>query len=201
MFRKKMAPPFPVFLDSPMAIEATKIYGRHREVFDDQMLKYISEKPLREDLRLMKATRSAEESKKINRQDGPCFVMAGAGMCTAGRILHHLRENLWRPDTQVLMVGYQAQGSLGRRLVEGAKLVSIRGEKIAVKARVHQLGGFSGHAGQTDLLHWFNVIAPSRPRLILIHGEDRQRQAFAALVQKQSHIEPALPGMGETIEL
>ena len=201
MFRKKMAPPFPVFLDSPMAIEATKIYGRHREVFDDQMLKYISEKPLREDLRLMKATRSAEESKKINRQDGPCFVMAGAGMCTAGRILHHLKENLWKPDTQVLMVGYQAQGSLGRRLVEGAKLVSIRGEKIAVKARVHQLGGFSGHAGQTDLLHWFNVIAPSRPRLILIHGEDRQRQAFAALVQKQSHIEPALPGMGETIEL
>jgi len=201
MFRKKIAPQFPVFLDSPMAIEATKIYGRHREIFDDDMSRYISERPLREDLRMMKATRSAEESKKINRQEGPCLVMAGAGMCTAGRILHHLKENLWRPDAHVLIVGYQAPGSLGRRLVEGEKLVSIHGEKIAVKAQVHTMGGFSGHAGQTDLLNWFDVIAPSQPRLILTHGEDRQRQAFAALVAQRYHIRPTLPAMGETIEL
>jgi metallo-beta-lactamase family protein len=201
MFRKKMAPPFPVFLDSPMAIEATKIYSKHREIFDEDMTRYLSERPMREDLRLMKATPTAEDSKAINSQGGPCFVMAGAGMCTAGRILHHLKENLWKPETHVLIVGYQAPNSLGRRLVEGAPQVSIHGQKIAVKAQVHTMGGFSGHAGQTDLLRWFDVVAPSKPRLVLTHGEDRQREAFAALIQKTYHIKPALPGMGETIEL
>ncbi len=201
MFRKKMVPPFPVFLDSPMAIEATKIYGKHREIFDDDMTRYISERPLREDLRTMKATPTAAESMQINDQGGPCFVMAGAGMCTAGRILHHFKENLWRPGTHVLIVGYQSPSSLGRRLVEGAEEVSIHGEKIAVKAQVHVMGGFSGHAGQTDLMRWFEVVAPSKPRLVLTHGEDRQREAFAALVRKEYHVKPAMPGMGETIEL
>jgi len=201
MFRKKLAPPFPVFLDSPMAIEATKIYAKHREVFDDDMKRYLSQKPLREDLRLMKATRSAKESMKINEQSGPCLVMAGAGMCTGGRILHHFEENLWKPDTHVLIVGYQAHDSLGRRLVEGADRVSIHGQKIAVKAQVHVMGGFSGHAGQTDLMRWFDVVAPSKPRLILTHGEDRQREAFAGLVQKKHRITPELPDMGDTIEL
>jgi metallo-beta-lactamase family protein len=201
MFRQKMTAPFPVFLDSPMAIEATKIYAKHREVFDDDMLNYISERPLREDLRTMQLTATAEKSKKINEQSGPCLVMAGAGMCNAGRILHHLKENLWKPDTHVIIVGYQAQGSLGRRLVEGEKLVSIHGEKIAVKAQVHTLSGFSGHAGQTDLLRWFSVVAPSQPQLILIHGEDRQRETLAALIRQQQHIQPTLPGMGDAIEL
>jgi metallo-beta-lactamase family protein len=122
-------------------------------------------------------------------------------MCTAGRILHHFKENLWRPNTHVLIVGYQSPSSLGRRLVEGADLVSIHGEKIAVKAEVHTMGGFSGHAGQTDLMRWYDVVAPSKPRLVLTHGEDRQRGAFAALVQKEYRIKPALPGLGDTIEL
>jgi len=201
MVRKKITPAFPVFLDSPMAIEATRIYASHREVFDDDMIRYMSERPLREDLRLMKATPTAADSKEINDQAGPCLIMAGAGMCTAGRILHHFKENLWRPNTHVLIVGYQSPSSLGRRLVEGADLVSIHGEKIAVKAEVHTMGGFSGHAGQTDLMRWYDVVAPSKPRLVLTHGEDRQRGAFAALVQKEYRIKPALPGLGETIEL
>ena len=201
MVRKKITPAFPVFLDSPMAIEATKIYASHREVFDDDMIRYMSERPLREDLRLMKATPTAADSKEINDQAGPCLIMAGAGMCTAGRILHHFKENLWRPNTHVLIVGYQSPSSLGRRLVEGSDLVSIHGEKIAVKAEVHTMGGFSGHAGQTDLMRWYDVVAPSKPRLVLTHGEDRQRGAFAALVQKEYRIKPALPGLGDTIEL
>jgi metallo-beta-lactamase family protein len=149
----------------------------------------------------MKATPTAADSKSINDQAGPCFVMAGAGMCTAGRILHHLKENLWKPEAHVLIVGYQAPNSLGRRLVEGAEQVSIHGQKVAVKAQVHVMGGFSGHAGQTDLLRWFDVVAPSKPRLVLTHGEDRQREAFAALVQKKYHIKPDMPGMRETVEL
>ena len=201
MFRNKKVKPFPLFLDSPMAIEATNIYTRHRELFDEGMTKFIAERPLREDLKTLKVCVTAEDSMKINDQPGPCLVMAGAGMCNAGRILHHLKANLWKPDTHVLIVGYQGDGSLGRRLVNGEKVVRIHGEKIAVKAKVHTLGGFSAHAGQTDLLTWFSAIAPSKPRVILVHGEDGPREALARLIQQRFKLKSTLPRMGETIEL
>ncbi|HZI31142.1 MAG TPA: MBL fold metallo-hydrolase, partial [Candidatus Binatia bacterium] len=141
MFRKKLVRPFPIFLDSPMAIKATEIYTQHKELYDDELLKYLAQKPMREDLRTLTLCPTAEDSKKINDQPGPCLVMAGAGMCTGGRILHHLKANLWKPGTHVLIVGYQGDGSLGRRLVNGEKVVKLFGEKIAVKAQVHTLGG------------------------------------------------------------
>jgi metallo-beta-lactamase family protein len=201
MFRKKKVRPFPIFLDSPMAIEATNIYVRHRELFDDAMTKFIAERPLRADLKTMTMSVTAEDSMKINDQAGPCLIMAGAGMCNAGRILHHLKQNLWKLDTHVLIVGYQSRESLGRRLVEGQKVVSIHGEKIAVKAKVHTLGGFSAHAGQTDLLTWFSAIAPCKPRVILTHGEDGPRQALAQKIQQRFKLKSTLPAMGDTIEL
>ncbi len=201
MFRTKKVSPFPLFLDSPMAIEATNIYMRHRELFDEGMTKFITEKPLREDLKTLKVCVTAQDSMKINDQPGPCLVMAGAGMCNAGRILHHLKANLWKPDTHVLIVGYQGDGSLGRRLVEGEKLVSIHGEKIAVKGSVHTLGGFSAHAGQTDLLAWLGALAPGKPRVVLTHGEDRQRQMLAQKIQQRYKLQPVMPRMGETIQL
>jgi metallo-beta-lactamase family protein len=201
MFRQKKVRPFPIFLDSPMAIEATNIYMRHRELFDEGMTKFIAEKPLRDDLKTLKLCPTAQDSMKINEQPGPCLVMAGAGMCNAGRILHHLKANLWKPDTHVLIVGYQGDGSLGRRLVNGEKMVSIHGEKVVVKAQIHTLGGFSAHAGQTDLLTWFSAIAPSKPRVVLTHGEDEPRQILAQKIQQRFKLKPALPRMGETIEL
>jgi metallo-beta-lactamase family protein len=201
MFRTKKVRPFPVFLDSPMAIEATKIYARHRELFDEDMTKFIAQKPMSADLKTLKLCVTAEDSMKINDQAGPCLIMAGAGMCNAGRILHHLKQNLWKPDTHVLIVGYQSHESLGRRLVEGQKVVSIHGEKVAVKAKIHTLGGFSAHAGQTDLLAWFTAIAPSKPRVILTHGEDEPRRALAKKIQQQFRLPSALPGMMETVEL
>lgn len=201
MFRTKKVRPFPIFLDSPMAIEATNIYMRHRELFDEDMTKFIAEKPLRSDLKTMKMCVTAEDSMKINDQAGPCLVMAGAGMCNAGRILHHLKQNLWKPDTHVLIVGYQSRESLGRRLVEGADVVSIHGEKIAVKAQVHTLGGFSAHAGQTDLLTWFSAIAPGRPRVILTHGEDGPRKTLAKQIQQRYKIKSTLPQLNEVIEV
>jgi metallo-beta-lactamase family protein len=143
MFRTKAVRPFPIFLDSPMAIEATNIYARHPELYDEDMKRFVAERPLRADLKTMTLCVTAEDSKKINDQPGPCLVMAGAGMCNAGRILHHLKQNLWKPETHVIIVGYQSHESLGRRLVEGDEVVSIHGEKIAVKAQVHTLGGFS----------------------------------------------------------
>ena len=201
MFRTNKVRPFPIFLDSPMAIEALNIYMRHRELFDEGMTKFIAEKPLRADLKTMKLCATAADSMKINEQPGPCLVMAGAGMCNAGRILHHLKANLWKPDTHVLIVGYQGEGSLGRRLINGEKLVSIHGEKIAVKAQVHTLGGFSAHAGQTDLLTWFSAIAPSKPRVVLTHGEDEPRQILAQKIQERFQLKSALPAMGETIQV
>jgi metallo-beta-lactamase family protein len=174
---------------------------RHRELFDEGMTKFIAEKPLQADLKTMTMSVTAQDSMKINDVPGPCLIMAGAGMCNAGRILHHLKQNLWKPDTHVLIVGYQSHESLGRRLVDGEKLVSIHGEKIAVKAQVHTLGGFSAHAGQTDLLTWFSAIAPSKPRVVLTHGEDEQRHELAKKIQQRFKLKSTLPGMGETIEL
>jgi len=201
IFRRKVVEPFPVFLDSPMAIEASRIYGRHQELFDDEMLAYLKDGSITQDLATMKMAATADESKQINNCPGPCLIMAGAGMCTAGRILHHLRHNLSNPGAHVLMVGYQARGSLGRRLVEGAKTVAIFGEAVVVKAQIHTLGGFSAHAGQRDLLSWFDFIAPVKPRVVLTHGENGPRTALAKLITERHGLNPLLPALGESIAL
>jgi metallo-beta-lactamase family protein len=201
MFRTRRAKPFPIFLDSPMAIEAMAIYARNTELFDEAAQQYIAERPLMADLKTLTMCTTAEQSKAINDQPGPCLIMAGAGMCNAGRILHHLKANLWRPETHVLIVGYQGDGSLGRRLIQGVPEVSIFGEKIAVKARVHTLGGFSAHAGQSDLLNWFRVLAPGKPQVVLTHGEDGPREALAACLQKRFHCQAILPRLQEVISL
>ncbi len=176
IFRSGRVEPFPVFLDSPMAVEATRIYRRHPELFDEELKGLLREQLSRDDLATLRATVRTEESMAINDRPGPCLVLAGSGMCTGGRILHHLRHNLWKPETHVLIVGYQGRGTLGRLLVEGSKRVTIFGEPIAVKARIHTLGGFSSHAGQEDLLAWFDALAPAGPRLVLTHGEDHARE-------------------------
>jgi len=200
MFRTKKVKPFPIFLDSPMAIEATNIYSRHRELFDDEMTKFIKEGSMRSDLRTMQMTATADQSKKINDEPGPCLIMAGAGMCNGGRVLHHLKQNLWKPETQLLIVGYQGRGSLGRRLVEGQSPVFIHGEKIMVQAKIHTMGGFSAHAGQKDLLGWFSAIAPSKPRVVLTHGEDDPRKELAKQIQRRFGLKSTMPKMGDVIE-
>jgi metallo-beta-lactamase family protein len=201
MFRRKIIAPFPLYLDSPMAIEASRIYARHLELYDDEMVAYLKEGSLEHDLTTLKLSASADDSKAINTAPGPFLVMAGAGMCTAGRILHHLRFNLGNPQTHVIIVGYQAAGSLGRRLVDGAKNVTIFGEPIAVRAQVHTLGGFSAHAGQTDLLKWFATLAPVKPRVMLTHGENGPRTALAKLITERHGLKPLLPALGEVIEI
>jgi metallo-beta-lactamase family protein len=201
IFRKNLLPKFPIYLDSPMAIEATKIYRQHAELFDEDLTRDIQEHPLEEDLDTVQPTVTAEESKALNHVRGPCLIMAGAGMCNAGRILHHLRQNLWRTDTHVIFVGYQAAGSLGRRLVDGAQQVSIFGERIAVRAAVHTMGGFSAHAGQTDLLDWLSALAPCRPRVILTHGEANNQHALAAKIHEAYQLAAEIPKIGDVITL
>ena len=201
MIREKSIPQFPIFLDSPMAIEATRIYLEHPGLFDQEMRQLRRVHPMLNDLQFLRPTVSADESRAINDVPGPCLVLAGAGMCQAGRILHHLKQNLWRPETCVIIVGYQVEGSLGRLLVDGRRDVKIFGEKIAVKASVHTLGGFSAHAGQTGLLKWLGSMADRRPRVFLTHGEDRARKPLAKKTESQFGITPQLPSFGEVIEI
>jgi metallo-beta-lactamase family protein len=138
---------------------------------------------------------------------GPCWSRAtfaaasGSGMCAGGRIMHHLRHNLDRPETAVLIVGYQSPGSLGRRLVDGEKTVSIFGEKVAVRASIHTLGGFSAHAGQDELVQWFASMKAARPTLILAHGEDRARRALARRIEAEHGTRARCPDLGEVIEV
>lgn len=202
-FRRGKIPPFPVILDSPMAIEATQIYKNHPELWDEELRNFVAERRMIADLQMggSKISVTADESKGLNDLKGPCMILAGAGMCNAGRIMHHMRNNLWKADTHVLIVGYQGQGTLGRKLVDGAETVRIFGETIAVRAKVHTLGGFSAHAGQTDLLHWFGHLAPCKPKLVLTHGEDEPRRALARKIKEQFHIKAALPGLKDVIEL
>src|SRR6185369_8681440 len=137
----------------------------------------------------------------LNEVAGPFMIMAGAGMCTGGRILHHFRHGLSRPETTVLFVGYQGAGSLGRMLVDGQKTVTIFGEKIAVRASVHTFGGLSGHAGQTDLLRWLEPLAKSGPRVFLTHGEDRGRKPLGNIIKNQFKLRVEYPELGQTIEI
>ncbi len=201
MFRKGRVTPFPVFLDSPMAIEATKVLHRHPELFDSEMHEFLKNGNLEDDLRTLRCTATAEESRQINQTRGACFVMAGAGMCNAGRILHHLRHNLWKPDTHVIIVGFQSRDSLGRRLIEGAREVRIFGEPVQVRAKIHTLGGFSAHAGQSDLLRWLAPVAHRHPRILLTHGEDNARSALATKIRDQFGLDAALPALNVPIDL
>lgn len=201
MFRRKKVPPFPVYLDSPMAIEATNIYTKHPELWDEEMRNFVAEHSIRADLEVAggRTSVTADDSKKLNDAHGPCLIMAGAGMCNAGRILHHLKANLWKPETHVMIVGFQGAGTIGRALVDGAKEINIFGEPIAVKAKVHTLGGFSAHAGQDDLLAWFQSLASCKPRVVLTHGEDGPRQALANRIQKDFALKCELPGIADVV--
>jgi len=201
MFHEKVVPSFPVILDSPMAIEATDLHRRHPELYDEEMKAVAGEKTFLKDFPQLQLSVTAQDSRALNDLSGPCLIMAGAGMCNAGRIMHHLRHNLSDEATVVLIVGYQAPGSLGRSLIEGANEVSIFGERLAVRAKCHSLGGFSAHAAQSDLLYWLSSIAPKHPRVVLTHGEDRGRLPLAALIQQRFHTKPILPELFDVIEV
>jgi metallo-beta-lactamase family protein len=200
-FQRGTLQPFPIYIDSPMAIAATKIYGKYTELFDDEALAMSKSGELRENLETVQFCQSAEDSRALNSLKGPCMIMAGAGMCTGGRILHHFRHNLSRPGTTVLIVGYQGHGSLGRMLVDGKESVTIFGEKIRVRASVHTLGGLSGHAGQTDLLRWLDSLAVSRPHVFLTHGEERARKPLGKIIEERYGLEVDYPGLPETLEV
>jgi metallo-beta-lactamase family protein len=200
-FKRKTLPRFPIYVDSPMAIHATKIYGRNNELFDAEARAMAQSGELVRSLSLAQPCSSPGESRALNGVKGPCLIMAGSGMCTGGRIMHHLRHNLPIPGTAVLIVGFQSPGTLGRKLVDGAESVMMFGEEVPVRASIHTMGGFSAHADQTGLLDWFGTIAPSRPRTIITHGEDRAREALGDLIQSRFGIKTERPVIDDVIEI
>lgn len=200
-FERKTLPSFPIYLDSPMAIQATKIYGRNNELFDTEALAMVRSGELRRNLNCARPCSSPDESRALNSVQGPCLIMAGSGMCTGGRIMHHLRHNLPIPDTAVLIVGFQSHGTLGRKLVDGAKSVMMFGGEVPVRASIHTMGGFSAHADQNGLLDWFSTLAPSRPRTIITHGEDRARKVFGDLIHSRYGLKTEQPALGDVIEI
>lgn len=174
----------PIILDSPLATSALEIYTRYVHLFDDETQAFLKQGFSEGVLPTLKITRDAQESKKINDITGSAIIVAGSGMANAGRIMHHLKHNLWRPNCHVIFVGFQAQGTTGRRLVEGAKLIKIHREPINVEAKIHTIGGFSGHADQKELLAWLGRQAHPGLTVNLIHGEASSTQAFYELARQ-----------------
>lgn len=201
MFREGKVPKFPIYLDSPMAVKATEIFSHYGDLMDAEVMEMIKDHPITEDLDTLQMVVSSQDSIKLNGKEGPCMIMAGSGMCNAGRILHHLKINLPDPNTAVVIVGYQADGSLGRTLVEGPpREVQIFGKRVKVNASVHSLGGFSAHADQNGLLKWFDEMAGDHPRVVLTHGENKARTVLAEIIQERYDIVPEMPSLEDVID-
>ncbi len=180
-----------VFLDSPMAIRATEIFRHHPECFDDEAAELFRNGRDPFDLPGLSFTRETAESIAINRLKGGAVIIAGSGMCTGGRVRHHLKHNLWRRDSTVIFVGYAAKGTLARRIVDGARRVRVFGDEIPVKARIYTIGGFSAHAGQDELLSWYGRIG--RPdTTFLVHGEVDAMSRFSSRLKGTRVIMPEL---------
>jgi len=188
-------PPVPIYLDSPLAIDITEVYRHHPDSLSKPLAEMISSggRPFVFDG--VAITRGVDESKRINGVSRS-IILAGSGMCHGGRILHHLRHNLWREDSAVVLVGYQAKGTLGRALVDGAQRVHIYGEEIQVRAAVHTINGFSAHADRTGLARWLEPCRGGRVRLI--HGEDHALEAFKRTAQEQLAIAAEIAHFGES---
>ena len=191
----------PVYVDSPLAISATRIFRENEDCYDEEARQYIhnGDNPL--DFPHLYFTASAEESKQLNTNPESKIIISASGMCDAGRIKHHLKHNLWRSDSTVIFVGFQAPGTLGRRLADGAKTVRIFDEEIAVKARIEMIAGFSGHADRDGLLGWIGAILQKPAKIILVHGEPEVVASFRKTIQNQFNIEVHIAQMEETITL
>ncbi len=185
-----------IFLDSPMASKVVKVYDHHHDLFDADAQEVWRGTPNPFRLPNLHVTESSEESMAINRIEGGAIIIAGNGMASGGRILHHFKHNLGRREAHVVFVGYQAQGTLGRHLVDGAKWVRIHGREYRVNAQRHTVGGLSAHTDQNGLMAWYGAFKPSPP-LVLVHGEDIAREALAGEIHERHGIEADLarPGM------
>ena len=191
---------FDVYVDSPLAVEATNIFNKNVEsCFDDEAMELIKQGINPISFPGLKTSVTSDDSKAINFDMTPKVIISASGMCEAGRIRHHLKHNLWRKDSTILFVGYQAHGTLGRSLLEGAPSVKLFGEQIDVQARIEKLDGISGHADQEGLLKWLHSFDP-KPKVFIVHGEDSVCEHFKNLIQDEGY-EAVTPFSGAEFDL
>ncbi|MFC1765846.1 MBL fold metallo-hydrolase RNA specificity domain-containing protein [Planctomycetota bacterium] len=189
------------FLDSPMAVKVTEVFKKHPDLFDEETREHLRNNNSPFDLPGLSLVRTANQSKAINLIRGTAIIIAGSGMCTGGRIKHHLVNNITRPETTVLFVGYQAEGTLGRRIVEGEKEVRILGENYPVRARVAQIQGFSGHADRDELTQWLSHLKQAPRHLFVVHGEVNAAEHFAEHIKTEKGWETSVPKHNDTVTL
>jgi len=197
----KLPTDMPVFVDSPLAIRATEVFRRHQAYFDPNARRLLAsgEDPFA--FPHLRYTLSAAESQAINEVKGPAVIVSASGMCNAGRIRHHLKHNLWKAGASIVFVGYQGEGTPGRKIVDGGKSISLFGDEVAIKARVFTIGGFSGHAGQSQLLDWIGAAVHPDLRIVLVHGEAKAQIPLAALIQEKFQLTPIIPDYLEELEI
>lgn len=188
----------PVYVDSPLAVNATKIFESNPEFYDEEALRYLikGDNPL--DFESLKFVVSSDESKALNEDPRPKIIISASGMCDVGRIKHHLKHNLYRPESTILFVGFQAEGTLGKRILSGEKLVKIFGEEIAVNAEIRYLDAFSGHADKVGLLDWIEQIKQKPKNIFLVHGEYSGQQIFRSEILNRFGINSVIPDLEET---
>ncbi|MEH6570538.1 MAG: MBL fold metallo-hydrolase [Halioglobus sp.] len=190
-----------VFLDSPMAIAVTKVYDRWLKLLDDQDIRTLSDnhrQSLEHFLPSLNLTVGTEESMAINRIARGAIIIAGSGMCTGGRIRHHFKQRIWQRNNTIVFIGYQAQGTLGRILVNGAKNIKLFGSQYAVKAKIETLGGFSAHAGQSELVEWISNFE-HEPRVFLIHGDPKALDRLSQTLWEENNIRTTVPSPEQSI--
>ena len=187
-----------VFVDSPLAISATEIFKKNTDLFEEEIQQKIKsgDNPL--EFPGLKFTVTADESKELNIREEPCIILSASGMCEVGRIKHHLKHNLWKENSTILFVGYQAPGTLGRSIVEGAKKVKIFGEEIAVNARVEYIEGYSGHADQEWLLNFVYSFTNPPKHIFLVHGEEEGQNELKEKIETTSETKVTIPSYGDT---
>jgi len=197
----KQIPNIPIFVDSPLALNVTQVHRDHPECFDDEAREYLrhGEDPF--GFQRLQYVREASESKKLNDLHGPLVVISASGMCEQGRILHHLRNNIEDPRNTVLVTGFMAQDTLGRKLVEKWQEVLIFGEPMRVRAEIASLDELSGHADQQELLQWVKPLAASLRKVFLVHGEPAQAETLAKLLHSTYGLEVAVPQPGQSFDL
>ncbi|MCF7955696.1 MAG: MBL fold metallo-hydrolase [Phycisphaerae bacterium] len=196
---EKKIPYIQVFLDSPMAIKVTRVFKDHPELFDEEMTEMMADHNSPFEFSGLKITEKTADSKAINHINRPVIIIAGSGMCTGGRIKHHLANNIQNPASTILFVGYQAFGTLGRRLVNGENPVRILGEERAVNARIAKVNGFSGHADKNELLAWLEHLKTPPKHVFVVHGEKEAAKVFSNFVKEKTGWEVTVPEYNQTI--
>ncbi|MGI6453892.1 MAG: MBL fold metallo-hydrolase RNA specificity domain-containing protein [Syntrophomonadaceae bacterium] len=197
----ELDPGIDIYIDSPLAIAATQIFEKHIDYYDHEATQMIAEGNHPLNLPNLKFTLRQEESIKLNGVVGNSIIISASGMCDAGRIKHHLKHNLWRPESTILFIGYQAEGTLGRRIIDGEKLVCIHGEQVAIKADIRSIEAYSAHADQAGLINWLKHFVVAPKGIFLVHGEEKGQQALAEYIRQHMGLPVYIPDWMDEFEL